>query len=82
MKTTVEISDALLKEAESFAAREDVALRVLIEEGLRHVLAQRKQRPGPFRLRKATFRGQGLTAEVRAAGPERLHELTYEGRGG
>lgn len=82
MKTTVEISDALLEEARKIALREDVTVRTLIEQGLRHVIAQRKQRRGPFRLRKATFRGQGLTAEARAAGWERLGELAYEGRGG
>ena len=82
MKTTVEISDALLEEAKKVALREDVTVRTLIEQGLRHVIAQRKQRRGPFRLRKATFKGQGLTAEARAAGWERLRELAYEGRSG
>lgn len=82
MKTTVEISDALLEETKKIAAREDVTVRTLIEQGLRRVIAERKQRRGPFRLRKAVFKGQGLTAEARAAGPERLHDLTYEGRGG
>ncbi|MBI3042181.1 MAG: DUF2191 domain-containing protein [Betaproteobacteria bacterium] len=82
MKTTVEISDALLEETKKIAAREDVPVRTLIEQGLRQVIAQRKQRRGPFRLRKATFGGRGLTAEARAAGPERLRELAYEGRGG
>jgi len=82
MKTTVEISDALLEETKKIAAREDVTVRMLIEQGLRQVIAQRKQKGGPFRLRKATFRGRGLSAEARAASPERLRELTYEGRGG
>ena len=82
MKTTVEISDALLEETKKIAAREDVTVRTLIEQGLRQVIAQRKQRRGPFRLRKATFKGRGLSPEARAAGPERLRELAYEGRGG
>ena len=82
MKTTVEISDALLEETKKIAAREDVTVRTLIEQGLRQVVAQHKQRRGRFRLRKATFKGQGLTAEARAAGWGRIRELTYEGRGG
>ena len=82
MKTTVEISDALLEEAKKIAAREDVTVRALIEQGLRQVVTQRRQKRGPFRLRKATFKGQGLSAESRAAGWERLRELAYEGRGG
>ena len=82
MKTTVEISEALLEETRKIAAREDVSVRTLIEQGLRQVVGQRRQRRGPFRLRKATFKGQGLTAEARAAGWGRLRELAYEGRGG
>jgi hypothetical protein len=35
MKTTVEISDSLLREARKLAARKGVALRTLIESGLR-----------------------------------------------
>jgi hypothetical protein len=82
MKTTVEISDALLEETKKIAAREDVTVRTLIEQGLRQVIAQRKQKHGPFTLRDASFGGQGLSSEARAAGWERLRELAYEGRGG
>jgi hypothetical protein len=82
MKTTVEISDALLAEARRIAARERVTVRTLIEQGLREVLAQRRRGHGPFRLRKATFKGRGLTPAAQAAGPDRLRDLAYEGRGG
>jgi len=81
MKTTIEISDALLKEAKKAAAREDTTLRTLVEQGLRHVIAQRKRRER-FRLRRATFKGKGLSAEARAGDWTRLRELVYEGRGG
>lgn len=82
MKTTIEISDALLEETRKIAAREDITMRTLVEQGLRQVIAQRKQRRGPFRLRKATFKGRGLSDEARAAGWGSLRELAYEGRGG
>jgi len=81
MKTTVELSDALLAEARKIAAREGVTMRTLIEEGLRHALGQHK-RHGRFRLRKATFKGRGLSAAARGAGWEQLREQAYEGRGG
>jgi hypothetical protein len=81
MKTTVEISDALLREAKKLAARERTTVRMLIEQGLRLALEKRAG-ARPFRLRKASFRGRGLTAEARALGWERLRELAYEERGG
>ncbi|MBI2317174.1 MAG: DUF2191 domain-containing protein [Betaproteobacteria bacterium] len=81
MKTTVEISDALLSEARKVARREGTTVKILIEQGLRHAVSQRKLRR-PFRLRKATFKGKGLSAEARSAGWARLRELGYEGRGG
>ena len=81
MKTTVELSDALLAEARKIAAREGVTVRTLIEQGLRQALAQRKQH-AQFRLRKASFKGRGLSASARSADWEQLLELAYAGRGG
>lgn len=81
MKTTVEIPDTLLEEARKLAARQDTTLRVLIIDGLRRILAERK-RTGAFRLRKATFRGTGLQPDVAGAGWERIREMAYEERGG
>jgi hypothetical protein len=81
MKTTVEIPDSLLDEAKKVAARQDTTLRVLIIEGLRRVLVERK-RAGSFRLRKATFRGKGLQPDMAGASWERIREIAYEKRGG
>jgi hypothetical protein len=80
MKTTVEISDPLLREARKMAAREGVTLRTLIERGLHRVVAEAK--PGaPFKLRRASFKGKGLRPELRDASWERIRDLAYEGRG-
>ena len=46
---------------------------------LRRVLDERKQ-PKRFRLRRASFKGRGLRAEVSGSW-ERLRDLSYEGRG-
>ena len=80
MKTTVEISDALLEAARKVAASEGTTLRELIEAGLRQILAERKK-PGQFKLRKASYKGKGLQPELRGAGWDRLREMAYEGRG-
>jgi len=50
-------------------------------EGLRRVVAERK-RAGGFRLRKASFRGNGLQPDVADASWERIRELAYDKRGG
>jgi hypothetical protein len=81
MKTTIEISDALLREARKVAAREGVTLRALVERGLHRVIAETKQRP-PFRMRDGSFGGNWLQPEVRDLSWDQLRELSYEGRGG
>jgi hypothetical protein len=80
MKTTVEISDSLLREVRRLAAREGVTLRTLVERGLHRVVAETKHGP-PFKLRRASFKGKGQQAGLRNASWDRLRELTYEGRG-
>lgn len=81
VKTTVEITDALAQEVRELAAREKVPVRELIEDGLRKVLEERRGSQ-EFRLRDASFDGQGLQPEFRGAGWERLRSAAYQGRGG
>jgi hypothetical protein len=59
------------------AKRENTTLEVLVEEGLRHELAERKQR-GAFRLRNASFRGRGLQRAVAGASWQRIRDLIYK----
>ncbi len=58
MKTTVEISDALITQARKVATRRRVTLRTLIEEGLRQVV--KTSAKGKFQLRDESFAGEGL----------------------
>ncbi len=81
MKTTIDLADPLLEEARKLARREGTTVRALVEQGLRMVLAQ-KRGTAPFRLRDATFAGDGLRPELEGASWDRLRELAYEGRGG
>ena len=80
MKTTIDIAEPLLSRAKQVAAAEGVTLRELVEDGLRHVLADR-ERPTSFRLRRASFRGEGLQPDVADGAWQRLRDLAYEGRG-
>ena len=81
MKTTLEISDPLLREARKIAAREQTTLRALVEQGLRRVVAERRQQ-APFKLRRASFKGKGLRPELQEGGWDRIRDMAYEGRGG
>jgi hypothetical protein len=80
MKTTVEISDSLLREARRLAAREGVTLRTLVERGLHRVVAETEHRV-PFKLRRASFKGKGRQTELDGASWDTLRDMTYKDRG-
>jgi hypothetical protein len=79
MKTTLEISDPLLREARKIAARENTTLRALVEQGLRQVVSEKKK-DKPFRLRDASFKGDGLHPDVANLSWEEIRELANERR--
>jgi hypothetical protein len=81
MKTTIEISDPLLLAARERAASEGITLRALIERALHRVVADNPDKK-PFKLRRASFKGNGLQAEFRDSGWESLREAAYQDRGG
>jgi hypothetical protein len=80
MKTTIEISDPLLREVRRLAARQGVTLRTLVERGLHRVVADTKTST-PFKLRRASFKGKGLQPEFRDASWDRLRDAAYQDRG-
>ena len=80
MKTTIEISDELVKLAKEHAARENITLRSLVERGLRLALRADSERDH-FRLRDASVGGRGLQAPYREGDWTRIREAVYDGRG-
>jgi Arc/MetJ family transcription regulator len=80
MKTTIEISDTLLRDAKRIAGRDGVTLRTLVESGLRQELEQRR-RGREFRMRRASFKGKGLQPGARPLSWDQLRDLAYSGRG-
>lgn len=81
MKTTIDIPDSLLQEAKKVAALEGTTLKALVAEGLQRIVSER-QKKEVFRLRRATFRGQGLQPQLAGSSWEAIRELAYEGHGG
>ncbi len=80
MKTTIEITDALLAEAKRVANNEKTSVRALVEEGLHRVIDERAGR-ATFRLRKESFRGEGLQPGFSEGSWEDIRDAIYEGRG-
>ena len=80
MKTTVEISDPLLREVRKLAARQGVTLRTLIERGLRRVISDANPAK-PFKLRRASFKGKGLQPEFQGVSWDRLRDAAYQDHG-
>ncbi len=79
MKTTVEISDALLTDARALAEREQTTLKALVEEGLRRVVADAKRGATRVPPRIVTFSGHGLQPGVESF--EDMLTQVYAGRG-
>jgi len=79
MKTTVEISDDLLKQAKEYAARMGIPMRAVIELGLQLALHSKKPSQRPFRLKTITTRGEGLVCEEDWSV---IRSFIYEGHGG
>jgi hypothetical protein len=80
MKTTVELPEALMRQAKRQAIRERTTVRALIERGLRAVISGRDQHR-PFTLRTAAFRGDGLVAGRSLRDWETIRDLSYSERG-
>jgi hypothetical protein len=80
MKIKIEVDDSLLRAARELTKREGVTIRELVERGLKRVLAE--SRPGPpFKLRRASFKGNGLQLALSEATWQDLRDLSYGDRG-
>jgi hypothetical protein len=83
MKTTIHIPDSLFNEARRLARQEKTTLKALVEEGLRNVVTERREKTSKaFKLRKASFKGQGLQPHLAGVTWDQILDLSYEGRGG
>jgi hypothetical protein len=77
VKTTVEISDDLLKRTQRLAKREGTTLRAILEEGLRLALKARQARRRPEAFSFPTFGEDGLNEDFSQASWETIRETIY-----
>lgn len=76
MKTTVNLPDDLLDEAQRLARRDGTTLKELIETGLRGVVEQRSGER-QFTLEDASVDGRGLRPEFRGGSWEQIRDAIY-----
>jgi hypothetical protein len=76
----IEIEQSLLRAARELAKHEGVTIREIVERGLRQVLAESRLGPS-FKLRRASFKGNGLQPALREGAWEDLRDLSYGNRG-
>jgi len=81
MKTTIEISEKILREAKKYAAEKGISLKAVIETALRTML-DRGHRPVKFTLKKATFRGKGMQPGMEEGNWSIVRDSIYKERGG
>jgi predicted transcriptional regulator len=79
MKTTIEIPDELLREAQQVARAEGTTLKSVMEEGLRAVIARHRSAQ-QFELRDASVAGHGLRAEFAESDWARIRAASYGDR--
>lgn len=80
MKTTIEVSDALMLEAKSLAQEHNTTLRALVEQGLEKVLKDLRH-PKPYKLKDGSVSGQGLQPGQENLSWAEVRDMVYEGRG-
>ncbi len=79
MRTTLNISDALLTEAKQTAARTGRTLTQIIEDALRESLARRDaSRTAPRTIKLTTFKGTGVAPGVNLDDSAGLRDLMDE----
>lgn len=79
MKTTVEITDSLLRQAKAEAQRRGTTLRALLEDGLRRVLDEPDVVPYRLPDRSVGRRG-GAAQPWETMSPQQRWAEIYEGR--
>lgn len=78
VKTTIEITDRLYREAKEYAARHGIPVRSVFERGLQLILEEQPPRK-EFHLRTVTTKGEGLVCDEDW---QTVRSLIYEGHGG
>ena len=76
MRTTIDLSDDLYRQAKVTAAREGVTLRSLVESGLRSELARLQM--SAYHLPDLSFGGKGMAAGIDEDDWPTIRDIIYD----
>ena len=82
MKTTIEISDPLFQSVQRLARERGTTFRSVVESALYRELKEASTPKKPFRLRDASFKGEGVQEGIDLSDWSQIRRLAYEGHGG
>lgn len=81
MKTTVQISDALLANVQKIAAKRKTTLKALVDEGLRHVVDMENAPRKKVKLKDCSYGDPKAAWPLEGKFWEEIRNSIYEGRG-
>ncbi|MBF0107315.1 MAG: type II toxin-antitoxin system VapB family antitoxin [Deltaproteobacteria bacterium] len=81
MKTTIDISNSLFKEARALAEKNSTTFRAVVESALRLFLGTQKRGRKVFKLKKHSINGKGLVEELAEGDWSKVRSKIYEGHG-
>ncbi len=82
MKTTIELSDTLMRELKQRARANHSSMREMMESALRLYLDQLKEPREQFTFHNHSFKGNGVCEGIEEGSWEQIRGMIYEGRGG
>jgi hypothetical protein len=82
MKTTVDLSDALMAELKERAREQETTMKELMETAIRRYLEGTHSTGRGYHFENHSFRGNGVCEGVEEGSWEQIRGMIYEGRGG
>ncbi len=82
MKTTAELSDAIVAELKEKVKERNSSMRELMESAVRHYLAYLDEQKKPYHFENHSFKGNGVREGIEEGQWENIRAMIYEGRGG
>lgn len=82
MKTTVELSDAIMSELKKTAKEQNTSMRELMEAALRRYLESETNTARSYQFNNHSFKGNGVCEGIEEGKWETIRSMIYEGRGG